>query len=90
MAAGPSPLSLMPSFSQSGICLSCLLEAAESGAPIVIKGGVIMINDMTEHMFSLQREDNSRKLYALVDGAQYERFYDPRVLIYLPDVLTKE
>lgn len=30
---------------------------------------------MTEHMFSLQREDNSRKLYALVDGAQYERFY---------------
>jgi type VI secretion system secreted protein VgrG len=38
MAAGPSPLSLMPSFSQSGICLSCLLEAAESGAPIVIKG----------------------------------------------------
>lgn len=49
-----------------------------------------MINDMTEHMFSLQREDNSRKLYALVDGAQYERFYDPRVLIYLPDVLTKE
>ena len=49
-----------------------------------------MINDMIEHMFSLQREDNSRKLYALVDGAQYERFYDPRVLIYLPDVLTKE
>lgn len=34
-----------------------------------------MINDMTEHMFMLQREDNSRKLYALVDGAQYERFY---------------
>ena len=34
-----------------------------------------MINDMAEHMFTLQREDNSRKLYALVDGAQYERFY---------------
>ncbi|MDM7225038.1 DUF4123 domain-containing protein, partial [Klebsiella grimontii] len=28
-----------------------------------------------EHMFTLQREDNSRKLSALVDGAQYERFY---------------
>ena len=38
MAAEPSSLSLMPSFSQSGICLSCLLEAAENGAPIVIKG----------------------------------------------------
>ncbi|HBL4690706.1 type VI secretion system tip protein VgrG [Citrobacter sedlakii] len=39
MAAGPSSLSLMPSFSQNGICLSCLLEAAENGAPIVIGGG---------------------------------------------------
>lgn len=38
MAAGSSSLSLMPSLSQSGICLSCLLEAAENGAPIVIKG----------------------------------------------------
>ncbi|WP_336998676.1 DUF2345 domain-containing protein, partial [Leclercia sp. M50] len=38
MAAGPSSLSLMPSFSQNGICLSCLLEAAENGAPIVIGG----------------------------------------------------
>ena len=34
-----------------------------------------MINDMTEHMFALQREDSSRRLYALVDGAQYERLY---------------
>ncbi len=38
MAAEPSSLSLMPSFSQSGICLSCLLEAAENGALIVING----------------------------------------------------
>ncbi|BCT19964.1 TPA: DUF4123 domain-containing protein [Enterobacter asburiae] len=34
-----------------------------------------MINDMTEHMFLLQRAEKSRRLYALVDGAQYERFY---------------
>lgn len=34
-----------------------------------------MIHDMTEHMFALQREDRTRRLYALVDGAQYERLY---------------
>jgi type VI secretion system secreted protein VgrG len=28
---------LVPSFSQSGICLSCLFEAAENGVPMLIK-----------------------------------------------------
>lgn len=34
-----------------------------------------MINDMTEYMYTLQCEDNSRQLYALIDGAYYERLY---------------